>query len=203
MSNENKVSDNSNGIEFCPICKSQGGNYFCGNCMNRAPQATGCDARCKFCQQLPNMEGDCRCDLDPPQAAMSDLEYRIRFVIEARKWQIAMNHGWMARNPQTKENMQETRKAEMEIESKDAEIKLFTDCLAALASTDSAPQAASKLDLIKARIKGNGKTVELQSPSTDSVTKQPDTQLKKANFTDLDEQLAKLTPPLANRRQLL
>jgi hypothetical protein len=39
-----------------------------------------------------------------------------------------------------------------------------------IALNTRAPQAGSKLDLIKARIKGNGKTVELQSLSTDSVT---------------------------------
>jgi hypothetical protein len=37
-----------------------------------SPEATSSDARCKFCHQLPNMEGDCRCDLDPPQAASED-----------------------------------------------------------------------------------------------------------------------------------
>jgi hypothetical protein len=38
-----------------------------------APQAASGEARCKFCQQLPNMEGDCRCDLDPPQAASDSV----------------------------------------------------------------------------------------------------------------------------------
>jgi hypothetical protein len=47
-----------------------------------APQAASGDARCKFCEQLPNMEGDCRCDLDPAQAYISETVKLVDELIE-------------------------------------------------------------------------------------------------------------------------
>jgi hypothetical protein len=60
------------------------------------------------------------------------------------------------------------------IDNSDLDCRKANNCMTPYCSCDllhtRAPQAGSKLDLIKARIKGNGKTVELQSLSTDSVT---------------------------------
>jgi hypothetical protein len=72
-----------------------------------------------------------------PKNDISDLQYRIEFRIQALTIQRAMIHGWMAKNSVTRQNAQETREAEIEVESKNAEIQLLNDCLAALAPASS------------------------------------------------------------------